>query len=102
MSAYALTVEAGTPLAARPERHPDDDDLADKYELADDLFTAAGLANYEVSNWARPGHECRHNRLYWEQGDYRGFGCAGAQPPRRAAVVERAHPGALHRPRRAR
>jgi len=40
------------------------------------LFAAAGLLNYEVSNWAKPGHECRHNRLYWSQGDYRGFGCA--------------------------
>jgi oxygen-independent coproporphyrinogen-3 oxidase len=76
VSAYALTIEAGTPLAERPELHPDDDDLADKYELADDLLTAAGLANYEVSNWARPGDECRHNMLYWEQGDYRGFGSA--------------------------
>ncbi|MGB8858032.1 MAG: radical SAM family heme chaperone HemW [Ilumatobacteraceae bacterium] len=76
ISAYALTVEAGTPLALQPERHPDDDDLADKYELADDLLTAAGLANYEVSNWAQAGHECRHNILYWRQGDYRGFGCA--------------------------
>lgn len=76
VSAYALTVEPGTPLAAQPERHPDDDDLADKYEMADDLLMAAGLANYEVSNWARPGHECRHNRLYWEQGDYLGFGSA--------------------------
>ena len=76
VSAYALTVEAGTPLAERPELHPDDDDLADKYELADDLLTAAGLANYEVSNWALPGHECGHNVLYWEQGDYRGFGSA--------------------------
>jgi len=76
VSAYALTIEAGTPLAAKPELHPDDDDLADKYELADDLLTAVGLANYEVSNWARPGHECRHNVLYWQQGDYRGFGSA--------------------------
>lgn len=76
VSAYALTVEAGTPLAADPDRHPDDDDLADKYELADDLLTAAGLVNYEVSNWALPGHECRHNVLYWQQGDYRGFGSA--------------------------
>jgi len=76
ISAYALTVEAGTPLALEPERHPDDDDLADKYELADDLLTAAGLANYEVSNWARPGHECRHNILYWRQGNYTGFGSA--------------------------
>ena len=76
ISAYALTVEPGTPLAGDPSRHPDDDDLADKYELADDVFTGAGIANYEVSNWARPGHECRHNRLYWLQGDYLGFGSA--------------------------
>ena len=76
VSAYALTIEAGTPLAEDPSRHPDDDDLADKYELADDLLTAAGLANYEVSNWAVPGHECRHNVLYWQQGNYRGFGSA--------------------------
>ncbi len=76
VSAYGLTVEPGTPLAATPDRHPDDDDQADKYELADDLLVGAGLANYEVSNWARPGHESRHNQLYWDQADYRGFGCA--------------------------
>ena len=76
VSAYALTVEPGTPLADDPARHPDDDIQADEYELADELLTAAGLANYEVSNWARPGHECRHNLLYWGQHDYRGFGCA--------------------------
>lgn len=76
VSAYALTIEAGTPLAEQPDRHPDDDDQADKYELADDLLTAAGLENYEVSNWARPGHECRHNLLYWRQQNYLGFGCA--------------------------
>ena len=76
VSAYALTVEAGTPLAADPDRHPDDDDLADKYELADRAFAAAGLANYEISNWAVPGDECRHNLLYWEQGNYLGVGCA--------------------------
>jgi putative oxygen-independent coproporphyrinogen III oxidase len=76
ISAYGLTVEAGTPLAAQPDRHPDDDDQADKYELADDLLAAAGLANYEVSNWARRGHESAHNFLYWRQHDYRGFGCA--------------------------
>ncbi len=76
VSAYALTIEAGTPLAEDPSRHPDDDDLADKYELADDLLTAAGLQNYEVSNWAEPGHECRHNVLYWQQGNYLGFGSA--------------------------
>lgn len=76
VSAYGLTIEAGTPLALDVSRHPDDDDQADKYELADDVLTAAGLQWYEVSNWARPGHECRHNQLYWVQGDYLGFGCA--------------------------
>ena len=62
--------------ATSPERHPDDDDLADKYEMADELLERAGLANYEVSNWALPGEECRHNVLYWQQGDYAGFGSA--------------------------
>jgi oxygen-independent coproporphyrinogen-3 oxidase len=76
VSAYALTVEPGTPLAADPARYPDDDVQAEEYELADELLTSAGLANYEVSNWARPGHECRHNLLYWAQHDYLGFGCA--------------------------
>ncbi|MEO6120847.1 MAG: hypothetical protein ABIW46_06870 [Acidimicrobiales bacterium] len=76
VSAYALTVEPGTTLAAAPDRHPDDDDQADKYLLAEELLTGAGLASYEISNWARPGHRCRHNSLYWSGGDYRGIGCA--------------------------
>ncbi len=76
VSAYGLTVESGTPLAADPARHPDDDDQADKYLAAETVLVAAGLPSYEVSNWARPGHECRHNLCYWSQGDYRGFGCA--------------------------
>jgi oxygen-independent coproporphyrinogen-3 oxidase len=76
VSAYALTVEAGTPLAADPTRHPDDDTQADEYLLATERLSAAGLRWYEISNWARPGHERRHNLLYWQQGDYRGFGCA--------------------------
>ncbi len=76
VSAYALTVEAGTGLAADPSRHPDDDDQADKYLLATEMLGAAGLAWYEISNWARAGHRCRQNQLYWAQGDYQGFGCA--------------------------
>lgn len=76
ISAYGLTVEPGTQLAGDIDRHPDDDDQADKYEIVDELLGAAGLANYEVSNWARPGHESRHNFLYWRQENYRGFGCA--------------------------
>ncbi len=81
VSAYALTVEAGTPLgravSAGEQPAPDDDDQADKYLLADDLLTAAGLEWYEISNWARPGSDCRHNGLYWHGGDYVAIGCAG-------------------------
>ncbi len=76
ISAYSLTVEPGTPLADDPARHPDDDDQATKYLLTVAALSDAGFDWYEVSNWARPGHECRHNQLYWDAGDYRGFGCA--------------------------
>jgi oxygen-independent coproporphyrinogen-3 oxidase len=76
VSAYALTVEAGTPLAADTARHPDDDDQADKYLAATERLGASGLEWYEISNWARPGHECRHNLLYWTMGEYQGLGCA--------------------------
>jgi oxygen-independent coproporphyrinogen-3 oxidase len=76
VSAYGLTVEAGTPLARDPDRHPDADDQADKYLVADDLLSAAGLTWYELSNWARPGAECRHNQLYWSRGEYLGVGCS--------------------------
>jgi oxygen-independent coproporphyrinogen-3 oxidase len=80
VSAYALTVEPATPLgrrvAAGSAAGPDDDDQADKYAIADDALTAAGLHWYEVSNWARPGHECRHNRAYWDGTPYVGIGCA--------------------------
>lgn len=76
VSAYALTVEAGTALAADEARHPDDDDQADKYLAATEQLGAAGLDWYEISNWARPGHECRHNLLYWTMGEYQGIGCA--------------------------
>jgi oxygen-independent coproporphyrinogen-3 oxidase len=76
VSAYALTVEPGTPLAADRARHPDDDVQARRYVVADDVLSAAGYRWYEVSNWARPGHRCRHNQLYWNQGDYRGIGAA--------------------------
>jgi oxygen-independent coproporphyrinogen-3 oxidase len=76
ISAYALTVEPGTPLAGRPDRHPDDDTQARRYERADALLEQAGYRWEEISNWSRPGHECRHNHLYWRQGNYRGIGSA--------------------------
>jgi oxygen-independent coproporphyrinogen-3 oxidase len=76
-------------LAADPARHPDPDDQADKYELADELLDAAGLRWYEISNWARPGAECRHNQLYWTQGEYRGIGCAAHSHARTAGGARR-------------
>jgi oxygen-independent coproporphyrinogen-3 oxidase len=80
ISAYALTVEPATPLgravAAGARAAPDDDVQADAYALADDVLTAAGFEWYEVSNWARPGEACRHNVLYWHEGEYLGIGCA--------------------------
>ncbi|GIU88420.1 MAG: coproporphyrinogen III oxidase [Acidimicrobiia bacterium] len=80
VSVYALTVEPGTPLgrrvAAGAVPAPDDDDQADGYLLADEVLGAAGYEWYEISNFARPGAQCRHNRCYWEQGEYLGIGCA--------------------------
>lgn len=76
VSAYALTVEPGTPLAGDVRRHPDDDEQAGRYEHAERVLAAAGYRWEEVSNWARPGHGCRQNQLYWQQGDYRGVGSA--------------------------
>ncbi|HEY6425966.1 MAG TPA: radical SAM family heme chaperone HemW [Acidimicrobiales bacterium] len=76
LSAYALTVEPGTPLSRDPVRHPEEDALARRYARADEVLTAAGYRWEEISNWARPGHECRHNHLYWDQGEYLGIGSA--------------------------
>jgi len=76
LSCYALTVEPGTPLARDPNRHPDEDEQAARYEIADSILSSAGYGWYEISNWSLPGHRCRHNLLYWQQGDYRGIGAA--------------------------
>jgi oxygen-independent coproporphyrinogen-3 oxidase len=78
VSAYSLIVEDGTRLAARVRRgeiaRPDDDVAADRYLLADTVLTGAGLDWYEVSNWAKPDGQCRHNLVYWRGGDWWGFG----------------------------
>ncbi|NMM31179.1 MAG: coproporphyrinogen III oxidase [Cellulomonas sp.] len=79
VSAYALVVEQGTRMAVQVRRGelelPSGDDQAAKYELADDLFAAAGMHWYEVSNWARTeADRCRHNLAYWRGDDWWGVG----------------------------
>jgi oxygen-independent coproporphyrinogen-3 oxidase len=79
ISAYSLIVEPGTRLAARVARGelpmPDDDVLADRYLMADEILGDAGFEWYEVSNWSRgDGSRSRHNRLYWTGGDWWGIG----------------------------
>ena len=80
-SLYALTLEHGTPLGSWAARglipEPDPDRAADMYELATEMLAQAGYAQYEISNWARENHECRHNVQYWRNQPYLGLG-AGA------------------------
>ncbi|GGN86785.1 coproporphyrinogen III oxidase [Actinoplanes lobatus] len=78
VSAYALIVEDGTRMAGRMRRgelpYPSDDVAADRYLAAEAALSQAGLTWYEVSNWAQPGGECRHNLLYWTGADWWGLG----------------------------
>jgi oxygen-independent coproporphyrinogen-3 oxidase len=79
ISAYALIVEEGTALAARIGRGqvaaPDDDTMADRYLIADEVLGAHGMTWYEISNWAAcDAARCRHNLLYWTGGDWWGIG----------------------------
>jgi len=78
VSAYSLIVEQGTPLARKVARgeidQPDDDVAAARYEIVDSVLRTAGFDWYEVSNWAKPGGECRHNMAYWRNTDWWGVG----------------------------
>jgi oxygen-independent coproporphyrinogen-3 oxidase len=81
LSLYALTLEEGTPLTRDVGRGrtegPDLDLQADMFEWSRERMAGAGYHQYEVSNWARDGRECRHNLIYWRNGDWLGLG-AGA------------------------
>ncbi len=76
VSCYALTAEPATPLGRDPRRHPDEDATADAYDLVGEVLEGHGYRWEEISNWAKPGHECRHNHVYWDDQDYAGFGSA--------------------------
>ncbi len=87
LSCYALTIEPATALgrkvAAGILPPPDADLQADMYDATCEVLRGAGYAHYEVSNWARPGFECRHNTGYWDGRPYLGLG-AGAHSYRDA------------------
>jgi len=89
LSWYQLTLEPNTEFAARPPPLPDDDAVAEIYDQGQQRLAAAGYAQYEVSAYARPGRQARHNLNYWEFGDYLGIG-AGAHGKRtRDGRIER-------------
>jgi len=81
LSCYGLTYEEGTPLHSWKRLGKvvpvPDDDVARRWETADEVLSRAGLGRYEISNWAVPGEHSRHNDLYWRCGEYLGIG-AGA------------------------
>jgi len=78
VSAYGLSVEPGTPLAAEIQAgrlcEPEDDLYAQMYLAAEKMLTEAGYEHYEISNYARPGFACQHNRSYWLNAEYLGLG----------------------------
>ncbi|MBV9028326.1 MAG: radical SAM family heme chaperone HemW [Candidatus Eremiobacteraeota bacterium] len=82
VSAYGLTVEEGTPYAAWRAREPaafaSDAVEAELYAIAIETLERAGYRQYEISNFARPGHECKHNLNYWANGEYLGLGVGAA------------------------
>lgn len=82
VSTYGLTVEAGTPYERWHEREPgafaDNDLEGELYGMAIDRLECAGYEQYEISNFARPGHRCAHNENYWRNGEYLGFGVSAA------------------------
>ena len=81
LSLYALTVEPGTPFGRWAGRGlmamPDPDLAADMYDWAGEFLEGQGYEQYEISNWSKPGYQCRHNLQYWRNQPYLGFG-AGA------------------------
>ena len=80
VSAYLLEIEKAPGLiglrAASPDLFADDEEMAGRWEEADEVLESAGLARYELSNWARPGEESRHNLKYWTGEPVLGLGLA--------------------------
>ena len=74
ISAYSLIIEEGTPFASRTLNLPDEDAEYNMYEATAQILREYGFEQYEISNYAKKGRECRHNVGYWIRQDYLGFG----------------------------
>jgi oxygen-independent coproporphyrinogen III oxidase len=98
ISLYCLTIEPGTPMQRWLHNGtihaPEPDTAADQYELATEVMGAMGFRHYEISNWAKPGRECRHNLVYWRNEPYLGLGARGSRQRRRLSLSGR--PTAAH------
>ncbi|WP_172587809.1 radical SAM family heme chaperone HemW [Shewanella xiamenensis] len=75
LSWYQLTIEPNTLFHSKPPQLPDDEDLWQIYEQGQQKLAALGYEQYEISAYAKPGYQCRHNLNYWQFGDYLGIGC---------------------------
>jgi len=75
LSWYQLTIEPNTPFYSRPPALPDDDILWEIQQRGHEILEAAGYHQYEISGYAKHGHQCQHNLNYWRFGDYLGIGC---------------------------
>ena len=81
ISLYSLILEDGTYLADNIDKFPpipDEDEDRRMYHITKERLYSAGYERYEISNYSRPGYECRHNLLYWNRGEYYGYGCSAA------------------------
>lgn len=78
ISAYSLIVEPGTPFASMKLNLPDEDTERKMYDMTGEILGSFGYRQYEISNYARPGYECRHNIGYWKRTEYLGFGPGAA------------------------
>ena len=78
ISAYSLIIEEGTPFFENLPELPDEETDRELYKITNDILRKSGYHRYEISNYAKPGFECRHNKVYWQRGDYVGFGIGAA------------------------
>ena len=78
ISAYSLIVEEGTPFYDMELKLPSEEDERAMYAMTGDELLTAGYEQYEISNYGKPGFECKHNIVYWKRGDYLGFGLSAA------------------------